>query len=187
MSDENLFQENQVPESSEYTEEAPTKEKKTSKPGPYTLARIRSSQLVNNKYKFSRITLDGNEVYFIQAMSLNFDRILRRTPREVNRYADDYIVPLGITPLETIISTYGLSYGFIYSDDTWLTLINRFNQNQTFEDAKSIIQYLHAAATIKCIAMSGQTLDTRNQFSFASAIQKVDTYTIVHNFTQMVK
>jgi len=191
---DNQGQENQNFESrevvdaeSEEKNEEESQEKTPIKASPYAHANVRSNQLVNNKYKFSRITLDNNDIYFIQAKSVNFDRILRRTPREVNRFADDFIVPLGMTCLETIICAYGLSYGIIYSDETWLNLINKFNRKQTLEDAQNIIRFLRAAATIKYLVMSGEPLDVRNKIAFTTKIQKVATYSIVDNFCSMVK
>lgn len=186
---------NPVPEQAQQTEEhqefgneeAP-KKKTTTKISPAASANARSNQLVNKKYKFDQIEFDSKtKVYYIQAKSTNFDRIFRRIPREVNKNADDFIVPLGTTCIETIICAYGLSYGIIYSDETWLDLIQKFNKKQTWENAQKIIEFLRASAALKVLAMSGESYDPSQPILFTSKIQSVKEYDIVDKFCAMVR
>lgn len=167
------------------SEETPKKTK--SKITPSTNAGVRASQMVNKKYNLPQLELDNHKVYFIQAKSTNFDRIFRRTPREVNKYADDFIVPLGTTCVETIICAYGLSYGMIYNDDHWLKIIQEFNKDQSFENAEHVVEYLRGAAVLKVLSMSTEKVNYNNSICFASKIQKVKDYQIVENFISMVK
>ncbi len=116
-----------------------------------------------------------------------FDRILRRTPREVNKNADDYTVPLGYTCTQTVISAYGLSNGVIYGEDRWLRLIAAFNQSMTEENAMKVICFLRASATLKYINVSGNTINSDMSIEFAEQILSVSDNYIISYFSDMVR
>ena len=152
-------------------------------------ASARANQLVKKKYNFE--TLDSlvpkKPLYYLKSKSMAFDRILRRTPREVYKNSDDYKVPLGFTCTQTIISAYGLSNGVIYGEDRWIRLLGAFNQTQNEENALKVINFLRASATLKYINVSGSTINPDMSIEFAEQILSVGDNYIISYFSEMVR
>ncbi|MBQ7608563.1 MAG: hypothetical protein IJU76_11435 [Desulfovibrionaceae bacterium] len=151
-------------------------------------ASARANQLVKKKYNFETIELVPDKpLYILKSKSMAFDRILRRTPREVYKNSDDYTVPLGYTCTQTIISAYGLSNGVIYSEDRWIRLIAAFNQSATEDNAMKVVCFLRAAATLKYINVSGSTINSDMSIEFAEQILSVNDNYIISYFSDMIR
>ena len=151
-------------------------------------ASARANQIVKNRYHFPQMDLGGKKSYYdIESRSTSFDRILRRTPREVYRDREDYVGPLGTTCMETVICAYGLSYGYIYTDEHWFDLLGKFNDDKSVENAEKVVDYLRAAATLKYLNVSGATIHSDHPVQFAQNIQSVNVYDIISFFCYMVR
>ena len=151
-------------------------------------ASARANQLVKRKYNFSTIELvPGKPLYILKSKSMAFDRILRRTPREVYKNSDDYTVPLGYTCTQTVVSAYGLSNGVIYNEDRWIRLIAAFNQSPSEDNATKVLCFLRASAALKYINVSGSTINSDMSIEFAEQILTVSDNCIITYFSDMVR
>ena len=148
----------------------------------------KAKQIVKNKYSFpQRVFGEDRPLFYVESRSPAFDRILRRRPVEVYRYSDSYVIPLGYSCIETVVSAYGLSFAGIYRDSRWEHLVGQFNQNMTPENARNLISFLHGAAIIKNIAINHPRLNTSNPIPFTVAIQSLSDYDLVDAFAAMVR
>ena len=170
----------------------PEKKAKRNKDKPVssqgTLASSKATALVKTKYNLPQIDLGlKKELYVVYSNSPTFDRVLRRTPREVFSKSDIYIVPLGFSCTETVVSAYGLSNGFIYKNQTWIERLGAFQENRCEQTANGVIHFLRAAAVLKYLYLSGAKIDSNNQFEFSSDILNVTDSAIISAFAEMVR
>jgi len=172
-----------TPEGAESQDKAP----RGSKTSASVKANMRANQMVKKRYKFAQVSIEGMNVYIIEAGSMAFDRILRRTAREVNSRADNYTIPLGTTCTGTIVAAYGLSNGEIYHEEEWLNLLAAYNAEASAENAVKVMQFLRAAAILKYLRVSGKMVNLSDPYEFAAAILQMNEQEIVNYFCNMVR
>lgn len=173
-------------EENEDKSESETSKKSGLKTSFTVRATARANQIVKSRYKFNTINIDDKEFYILEASSMSFDRILRRSPREIYKYSDNYNIPLGRTSVETVISAYGLSNSKIYSSEEWFSLLSNFNNNANIENTTKVVSFLTSSAYLKYMRVKGELISSMNIYDFIYAVKKVNRFDIVNYFAEMV-
>lgn len=147
-----------------------------------------ANAIVTKRYECPTVTTESGTVFYtINAPSMAFDRIFRRTAKEVNRNAESYTVPLGKSCVEAVVSLYGLSNGDIYNDPRWLKAISQYNYMRTEASAEDVVKFLRGAAYLKYWSVSGKHVDRSDEYGFIEAVHSTNEREIVNYFAAMVR
>ncbi len=151
-------------------------------------ASARSFHIIKKRYNLPQENLDSGVYYYLQSKTRPFDAILRRSPTEVNKETSDFKVPLGATCMQAVVSLYGLSNGMIYSDERWQQMLKAYNDNPCGETALPLLSFLKAAATVKCIEVSGGRKSAQDdEIGYCQEVSEVDDKVIVTFFMDMIR
>lgn len=127
--------------------------------------------------------------YSLKSSNPQFDRITWHTPEFVCPGVASFVIPLGNSSAEALVSLYGLRYITTYTgnlDQTWKDMLQEFvSKPDNAEQAKMIVSYLHAAATMcylkvdKCVQIEAVLC---NPTLFCQMCQSVEQYDLVDAF-----
>ena len=143
--------------------------------------------LVKTKYELPIIKFDENKtLYVLNSNTLVFDRMLRRYPEEVYPKKSTYVIPLGYSCTEAVVSAYGLSNSTIYKNKIWIERLSAYQKNMCEQTAFLVLNYLHTAAVLKFLRSSNEKINVNNQFDLAYALVSVSEAQIINAFNKMV-